>query len=360
MSDKVAERSIDFFIKRTKDSKDVTIAFYGGEPLLNFDLIKHCITYIESKYYGKEIIYSMTTNGTLLNESVIAFLVEKNFRLLISLDGPKEIHDTHRRFARSDEGSHSIIMDNITKIAKLYPDYYQTKVRFNAVLDSEKGFDYISKFISNEKILSESKFNISYVSEDYTEQEMNFSEKCFIEREYEYFKFLLAKLGEITRDKASLLMSRRFFEVYLRCFQGIEIEHERIPSKFHHGGPCIPGVRRLFIDTRGRLFPCERVSELSEVALLGDIETGILLDKVSSAMNLEVVSQSRCKDCWAYRQCLVCIALADDMHSISDAEIAKKCPYIRDSIENSLKDYCVLRELGYMFEEEKIQRYSYV
>jgi len=352
MSTKTAERVIDFFIKRTKDNKRIAISFFGGEPLLSFELIKHCVSYIEAEYYGNKIDYSITTNGTLLDDNSIKFFAEKGFQILISLDGPKEIHDKRRRFANG-KGSFSTTMRNVAKVKQLYPEYYFTNVRFNAIVDTEKLFCCVDEFISQEELLDVKKFMLNYPTANYTEHTADVREGYFIEREYEYFKFLLSKLGELPLNKVSHLLAARFFDVYRRCFQKIVIEQDRIPSKFHHSGPCIPGVNRLFVDTNGKFFPCERVSELSETVVLGDVENGISLEKVSKILNVETITHQRCKRCWAYRQCSVCVANIDDMSHVSDAESKKRCPSVCNSIETMFKDYCVLKELGYTFDEER-------
>jgi uncharacterized protein len=355
MSVDMAERVIDFFIPKTKDSKRVAVSFYGGEPLLNLELVKHCVRYIEDSYPRKEIDYGMTTNGTLLDDDSIAFLVEKKFNLLVSLDGPEEIHDARRRFASNGEGSFSVIMDNITRIRRLFPEYFRKNVRFNTVADTSNMFRCVDEFISGEEILDPEKFRLNYVATQYTDQEIEIKEDFSADREYEFFKLLLSKLGEFPRTKTSSLLSRRFYEIYKHCFQGMEMEQERIPPKFHHGGPCIPGALRLFVDTDGRFFPCERVSELSETAMLGDIERGISLEKATKILNLEVATHSKCKNCWVYRQCSICIGRADDLQGVSGAETEKSCPSVCRFTEETFKDYCVLRELGYDFDEEQLR-----
>lgn len=356
MSVETAERAIDFFMKRTKDSRNITLSFYGGEPLLNLDLIKHCVSYTETRYYGKNIDYGMTTNGTLLDDDSIAFLVDKNFNLLISLDGPKEVHDAQRRFASNNAGSFNIIMDNVKRIKKLYPDYYRASVRFNAVSDATQMFSCINEFVSGEEVFGDDKFILNYVTDKYTDKKMAASDDFLADREYEFFKFLLSKLGEFPRDKTSHLFTNRFDSIYMYCFQSVEMNQERIPPKFHHSGPCIPGTSRLFVDTNGRLFPCERVSELSETVMLGDIEKGISLEKATQILNLETTTHSRCRNCWAYRQCTICVARADDMQGVSDAETEKMCPSVCKAIDDIFKDYCVMRELGYTFDEERLMR----
>jgi uncharacterized protein len=355
MSIDTAERAIDFFVKRTKDNQRVTVSFYGGEPLLNLELIKHCVQYIEARYFGKNISYGITSNGTLLDEEAIVFLADKGFNLLISIDGPEEIHDIHRRFASSGEGSFSTIMDNVAAIKKLRPEYYHEKVRFNAVSDAKQPFCRINEFVTDEELFGKDKFALNYISSQYTEKKMPVSEEFYTEREYEFFKFLLAKLREISRDKTASLLSARFNEMYLRCFQNIGIEEAHISTKSHHAGPCLPGVLRLFVDTDGRFFPCERVSEFSETVRLGSIDEGVSVEKAANILNMEKATSARCRNCWAYRQCIVCVAMADDLQEVSDAETQKRCPFVRNSIEAIFKDFCILRELGYTFDDERIR-----
>ena len=320
--------------------------------MLNLALIKHCVNYIETRYFGRNIEFTMTTNGTLLDEDAIAFLAEKKVDLLISLDGPKEIHDTRRRFAGNNGGSYSVIMANVAKIKELYPEYYKDSVHFNAVSDTTQTFSCFSDFILGEEIFNdENKFMLNYISNQYTEQKSSMSEDFIIDREYEYFKSLLSRLGEFPRDKTSYLLDSQFTLIHLQCYKSIELDQEHIPRKFHHSGPCIPGVSRLFADINGRFFPCERVSELSETVMLGDVISGISLEKTTRILNLETSTHSKCKDCWAYRQCTICIARADDMLGVSAPETYRACPSVCESIDATFKDYCVLKELGYTFDE---------
>lgn len=111
MSFDLAQKGIDFLYQHSRDSTRIIIGFYGGEPLLEFDLIKKCVFYIEKLFYGKKVIFTITTNATLLKESVVEFLVEKNFNLIISLDGPKEIHDKSRRFSNSKKSSYEALIE---------------------------------------------------------------------------------------------------------------------------------------------------------------------------------------------------------------------------------------------------------
>jgi uncharacterized protein len=356
MSVDIADKAIDYFMKRSKDNKRIAISFYGGEPLLNIELVKHCVDYIKTRYYGKEIYFGMTTNGTMLDDDSVAFLADNGFHLIISLDGPQEIHDRRRRFASNNEGTFSIIMDNCELIKKRYPDYYQKNVAFNTVLDTSQMFGRLSDFVSSEPIISEgNRFLLNYVSNHFTDQKLDISDDFYADREYEYFKLLLSKLGELSRDKTSYLLAARFIDMYLYCFQNIEMDNKHIPLEFHHSGPCIPGSTRLFVDANGKFFPCERVNELSETVALGDVDSGISLEKVTEILNIETATHERCQNCWAYRQCTICVASADDMKGVSDIETMKECLRVCKATDSKIKDYCVLRELGYTFDEERMQ-----
>ena len=117
-----AKKAIDFFLSRTPETSRVVIGFYGGEPLLEFELIKKCVEYAKSQVEGKEIRFNMTTNGTLLSDEVVDFLVENDVMLSISLDGSEEEHDANRKFVNG-KGSFSTIIKNIMRIKDRYPEY---------------------------------------------------------------------------------------------------------------------------------------------------------------------------------------------------------------------------------------------
>lgn len=81
-----AKKAIDFFVERSIETEKCTISFYGGEPLLEFELIKKCIEYAEEIVEGKELIFNMTTNGTLLKSEIADFLVNHNCHISIGDD----------------------------------------------------------------------------------------------------------------------------------------------------------------------------------------------------------------------------------------------------------------------------------
>lgn len=120
-----------------------------------------------------------------------------------------------------------------------------------------------------------------------------------------------------------------------------------LPDKGHRGGPCIPGVRKLFVDVDGNLFPCERVSESSEVSHIGHIDQGIDEEKALQLLNIEWLTSDNCRNCWAYNMCSNCFTFADDEGELSRDKQLEECKFNKIQAEGKIKDYLVLRELGY-------------
>lgn len=123
MSWEVARKAIDYFLANLGSTK-AEVGFYGGEPLLNLPLVKQCVSY--TKETNPSIVYGMTTNGTLLSDTSVDYLVDAGIRLLISLDGPEEVHDKERGFI-SGRPSFEKILDNVKRLKARYPQFYEKK-----------------------------------------------------------------------------------------------------------------------------------------------------------------------------------------------------------------------------------------
>ena len=129
MTEEQAERAVDFLFENSRDVRLVNIGFYGGEPLLRFDLIRHIVDYVNENYYGKKVTYAITTNGSLLTDEVINFFIEHNIRPMISFDGPKEIHDKYRHFAHNGKGTYDAVISRLDYIKNYYPEFFK-KLKF--------------------------------------------------------------------------------------------------------------------------------------------------------------------------------------------------------------------------------------
>lgn len=347
MSEEIAKKSIDFYINRSCNTPELNLGFYGGEPLLEFDFVKKCMEYVEEKAEGKKVRYNITTNGTLLNDGIVECFEKHGVSLMISLDGPREVHDKNRRFAFNDSGTFDVIMRNMDNIKTKYPDYYRS-IHFNIVIDPENSFSSINEFFMNFELTKEGNVNSTFVTERYNKNSVRVNEDIIKERGYELFKGLLWQTERLDGSNISSIIKNDFakektaMEIFMKPAKAL-------PDKGHHSGPCVPGAARMFVDINGNLFPCERVSESSEAMKIGSIETGFDIGKIRELINIGKLTEEKCKDCWAFRTCEQCAACADAVTGLSADKKMSMCGIAKYTVEERLKNFCTLSEFGYDF-----------
>ena len=128
--------------------KDIYISFYGGEPLLNMPFIMKIVDYVNNKKFSTDIhfSFSMTTNAVLLNK-YMDYLKEYDFSLLISLDGDHD--NSSYRVDKYDNNSFDIVVNNVDRLRSVYPEYFERKVNFNAVIHNRNTLKEIYYFLAN-------------------------------------------------------------------------------------------------------------------------------------------------------------------------------------------------------------------
>lgn len=351
MTKELAKKSIDFLIKHSRDCQELSIGFYGGEPLLEIDLIKWCVEYSKECVEGKEIRYNITTNATLITEEIIEFFNKHNVLLMISLDGPEDIHDKNRKFAGTNTGSFKTILENLKMISEKFPEYFKNNVHYNTVLETNN-FSCVSKFLNKEELFNNALFLSSLVSEVNSIKKIDKSNSFYEESQYALFIGFLNILGRIKIEDTSKLLSTQLASIgnTRRGKQGKQ--RLIIPEKWHHGGPCIPGAMRLLINAYGDFYPCEKVCEDSDDTIIGDIEQGYNFKKIENMLNIERISSEKCHNCWAYQECTLCVACIGN--SPTEDILLKECEKVRNNVENDYKDYCVLTGLEYDFEIKEL------
>lgn len=349
----MAKRGIDFLLSHSQNSSSITVAFYGGEPFLEFDLIKKCIGYIESISHGRKTGFTITTNATLLNEEIIRFIVKHDISLTISLDGPKHIHDKNRKYSNSKESTYDKIIDNVNKIKKMYPEYLE-KVLFNVVLDPENDISCVNDFFMNYEALLKN-INVSSITDTYLKKDLKYNENFKMNFDYEIFKQLLSKVGKLKADNTSKMLYKHY-QIIARVFHENRQMCYELPKYGHPGGPCIPGALRLFMDVDGNFYTCERVSESSEVMKIGDVNIGIDVDKCKKILNVATTTEFQCKNCWAFRFCHLCAAYSDKNNELSAEARLSQCNNVKYEVEKQLIEYCTLYEFNHDFDEESNTR----
>lgn len=351
MNYETACEAVDFYAKHSKRCDKWNVAFYGGEPLLEIELIKKVISYIEENYKGREVKYFITTNGTLLYDNTVDFLVEKNISLMLSIDGPRSIQNENRCFVNG-VGSFDIVMRNLSRMRERYPEYYQ-RCSTNTVVAPKQDFGCVQSFLLNDDITKGLMARLSLISDVGTNEVFLYEEKLAIEQRKEELKQMLSMLGKLDNALESKLFGDFENELNKKYFS--LTSGSLCARKGHPGGPCIVGARKAFVDINGDIYPCEKLPEVEEMKI-GNIETGFLYDKAESMLNIARTTEEECKNCWAFIFCYACVAFGVDDKGISREKRLSKCPGIRRNTLEYLKNIMRLQEYGYNFEIPKKEK----
>lgn len=347
----LAIKGIEFLFEHSRECSMVNIAFYGGEPLLEFDLIKKCIEYANKKFSGRNLTYSLTTNGILLTDEIMKYFVDNNILLTISLDGPKEVHDRFRVFPNGS-GSFELVYNKLKHFKALFKDYYNKNVMFNVVMSKDSRVLEIDEFFSNNSLFEKNEVITTLLSTNYVEHEFDKETEDFVEYfEFEKYKCFLYLLGRIDdpprRIQLNNLEQLKKTAKELKKFTGI-------PSKFHPSGPCIPGRKKLFLNVEGLFYPCERINELSPCAIIGDIEKGLNIEQCKTLLNIGKITPNQCKHCWAISQCKSCFIQSDLDGNLCPQSRLKNCSQYKNAILNEFMDLCILDKYNYYLSDLKI------
>lgn len=351
MSIHTAKKALDFLKDHSKNSNKINISFYGGEPLLEMQLIMSCVEYAKSIFAGKEVMFNITTNATLLTDTIIFYLKKEGFYLTISLDGPEQVHNKNRNFVDDTHGTFSIVVKNLKRISEIAPEYL-SKVTFNAVLDDENSFILTNDFFMKEPIVKDMHVSASYINDvNRKEKDKSYDEKNYIDRNYEKFIGMMFLLKKVSRKNVSKLVIRELGDVNEKVLKRPSLKGENMHIS-HPGGPCVPGFQRPLVNVDGKIYPCERVNETSECICIGDIENGFDMNAVKRLLNIGKITEEQCKNCWAFNFCTQCAVTADEGQGLSQISRLEKCDRIRTYIESVIQDYIVLKECGCKFDDD--------
>ena len=357
MSWDIARAGIDEFLSHSKLLKDRVVSFYGGEPLLNLPLIRQCVEYIKQEYSGLAIRFSLTTNGSLLRGEAAEFLAKENFLIVVSLDGPPEIHDRNRR-SRDGAPSWAKITSNLREFLKTYPAYRTNgALRFNAVANRAMDLEEAQRFWATSELFTDS------MGLEINEQALPGGEPSTMlscDPLAESIKVLYKEFIESLRDG-------RFGDEYhcrSRWVQAAAFQrpfvlfHKRgylsphLPEKMVFLNTCIPGARRTFVRADGTCFACERVLQSRE-QILGTVKQGLDFSKIEKLLDLWTQScQEECRYCWCLSHChMGCLATVEEDGELTEAAKRNACARYRRSMHDLLVEYCrVLEENPKAFE----------
>lgn len=285
MSLDVGKRALELLVKNSGNRRNLEVDFFGGEPLMNFDLVKKLV------YYGRELEeknnkhfrFTITTNGVLLNEDNIDFINKHMDNVVLSLDGRKEINDNMRKTVSGD-GSYDIILPKFKELIEKRGDkeYYIrgtfTSYNIDFAKDAldfyEKGF----KKISIEPVVTSPDMDYA-LREEHIEPVLE---------EYEKFSKDYIKIKKMDRDFL-------FFHFMIDLNQG--------PCIIKRAVGCGAGSEYMAVTPEGDLYPCHQFVG-DEDFKIGDVFKGVInIDIREQFKKANVYNKTECRNCWARFYC---------------------------------------------------------
>ena len=316
MSFEVGKKALDFLVANSGSRRNLEVDFFGGEPLMNWEVVKQLVEYGRSieEANNKKFRFTLTTNGVLLNDEILDFVNKEMGNIVLSTDGRKEVHDRMRPF-RNGKGSYDLIMPKFKKVA-----------------ESRNQTNY-------------------YVRGTFTHYNLDFS-KDVLSLADEGFKQISVEPVVASPEDAYALRTEdlpQIFEEYDKlAVEMIKREKEGRGFNFFHfmidltGGPCVykrlsgcgSGTEYLAVTPWGDLYPCHQFVG-NEDFLLGNVDDGIVKKNICEEFKqCNVYSKPKCKDCFAKLFCSGgCAANSYNFHGNINDSYEVGCEMERKRVE---------------------------
>ena len=328
MSFETGKRALDFLIENSGTRRNLEVDFFGGEPLMNWDVVKQLVEYARSieKEKGKNFRFTLTTNGVKIDDDVIDFSNREMSNVVLSLDGRKEIHDRYR-VDYNGKGSWDLIVP-----------------KFQKFVEARGGKNYYMRG------------TFTHANPDFLEDIKQMLDLGFTELSMEPVVCASGDPSELTEQDKETVMKQ--YEDLAELM--LEKDKEGKPFTFYHymidlkGGPCIykrisgsgSGTEYMAVTPWGDLYPCHQFVG-DEKFRLGDIWQGVTNTAIQDEFAAcNVYARPDCHDCWAKLYCSGGCA-ANAYHSTGSVTGIYKygCDLFRKRMECAIM-VAVARELG--------------
>ncbi len=305
MSFEVGKKALDFLIENSGNRRNLEVDFFGGEPLMNWEVVKQLVAYgrEQEKLHDKNFRFTLTTNGVLLNDEIMEFCNREMANVVLSLDGRKEVNDRMRP-TRNGKGSYDLIVPKFQKFASqrraLGKSYYVRGTFTRENLDfasdvlhyADLGFDQLSMepvVAPPEEPYALQEEDLPRLMEEYDRLAREFVERKKAGKGFTFFHFMLDLEGG--------------------------------PCVYKRLSGCGSGTEYLAVTPWGDLYPCHQFVGNPDF-LLGNVEEGIVRPEICNEFKLcNVYAKPSCRDCFARFYCSGgCAANAYNFHGkITDA-----------------------------------------
>lgn len=337
MSYSTMKKAIEFFFSISKAKKKV-VNFYGGEPFVNFDVIKEAVKIINKMDSETQIL--ITTNGTLLKEDIAQwFINNKNVYLFVSMAGTPKCHDKLRVFANNTP-TYKTISENLEKIKNMNVDEYNERINIIFNLFNETQLIELDEFWNSNPLFNGLKH----------EPEITFIDCFDDDGEIKKLAQEIQKMYPIKRDevletyikhlkanKKNSLIVKRYDEKFLHIHRRSSI------NKNIMCGVCRPFVKKIFVSVNGDVHMCENFSYGKK---FGNIMETVNINNVDELLDNYAIERNKtCKTCWAQKICSLCfrdIFDRDGSVNYERSNIVCKCQ--KQLLVETLRDYCYVLE----------------
>ncbi|MBQ2980153.1 MAG: radical SAM protein [Bacteroidaceae bacterium] len=280
------------FIDSFTGKRPIKLFIYGGEPLLNYNLVKYTIEK-SRKRWSNDVSFTISTNGTTLTKERIDWLVANNIVLALSIDGTKPFHDSYRVDAQGN-GSYTRVYDALKYIKTTYPEYAKEMSLIMTLASFDKIVDIAEAWHNDEILHDMSPTMMNSLAP-------NFSQG--VDRaDYEEVKEFYDTLLDTYEKHQDWVVLRKLLESCVAYWKERPIFE---PSSAVPMATCLPNNTKLYIDSNLQIGVCEKMSDNYRI---GNIKDGIDWVKANSVVrdyyNKRV---ERCKDCSAVRMCNMCL-----------------------------------------------------
>ncbi|SDK56298.1 thioether cross-link-forming SCIFF peptide maturase [Natronincola ferrireducens] len=285
MTSHVGKKAIDFLLQNSGNRRNLEVDFFGGEPLMNFDVIKEIVDYGREKEveYNKNIRFTITTNGVLLNKDNMDYINKNMYNVVLSIDGRKEVND-HMRYTVTGEGTYNIIIPKLLEMAEKrnHENYYVRGTFTKHNLDFAKDVLHLAdlgfKHVSVEPV-------VATVDQDYAITEEDLPR---VMKEYEDLAEECIKRKKIGKDL-------NFFHFMIDLNQG--------PCVIKRLLGCGAGAEYLAVTPQGELYPCHQFVGNESFKLGSVLDNTLDKSKYDDFSNAHVYNKEACRECWAKFYC---------------------------------------------------------
>ena len=334
----MARRLIDYLYpfwtsnQNTSSQQILYISFYGGEPLLNMPLIKDVVEYTKKlKIPHRTICYSLTTNAMLL-DCYMDFLVEKDFSLLISLDGNR--YNDSYRVDHSGQPSFDRVVRNVDLLKKEYPDFFKRNVNFNSVFHNRSSIEEVYSFIKEryDKVPNISDLNDVGIKAEKREEFNNMFHSSrdslnSSSKKEEIKEELFLKDSEL-RELTLFLKQHSGFAY--EDYTDLLFDKERLA--FIPTGTCLPFTKKLYLSVNGKILPCERIGQQFGMGEVSDSEVKLDPVAIAKKSNERLAKMEKtCRVCYNKKACSQC------MYNMEGIDKKPKCNGFMD--RNAFQHY---------------------